>query len=238
MEPDTRVIVEVHDVSASRAEGVAAILTGLDRIGARPRVLLVVPAGLSDSSELVRLLTEEVAGGSEIVMHGFDHRARGRFAGRPLDVLRARLFSPADAEFLALDRDEAKRRLLEGRAQLARLGLDVEGFCAPGWLEPPWLPRLLRELDFRYDVGMSVLRDLRRGTSRRLPWVGEVGAGRAHEALVALGGAAAKLVAGQAPLKVFFHARHEATVDARVLTILERELRRRRSVCYSTLLAH
>ncbi len=236
MKHDTHVIVEVHDVSAARTAGVAAVLERLDRIGARPRVLLVVPAGLSESGELVRLLMAERAAGSEVVLHGFEHRASGRFAGRPLDVLRASLFSPDDAEFLSLDRDEARRRLLEGRALLARLGLDVEGFCAPGWLEPPWLPRLLRELDFRYDVGMSVLRDLRRGTRRRLPWVGEVGAGGAHGALVALGGAAARLVGGDAPLKVFFHARREATIDGRILTILERELRHRRPVSYSTVL--
>lgn len=241
MNPDTHryVVVEVHDVCASRLRSAKAILHQLDVVGARPRVLLVIPAEISTpDGELVDLLRRELAAGSEIVLHGFDHQATGRFHGRPHDVLRARWFAPRDAEFLELDQREARRRLEEGRSRLAACGLSVPGFCAPGWLEPAWLPALLGELGFDYDIGMSVLRDLRRGASRRLPWVGEVGVGGVHGALVALGGSASRLGRVDAPLKVFFHARPEvASADRRVLTILERELHARRAVCYSSILA-
>ncbi len=218
------------------------ILQRLDEIGAKPRVLLVVPVGLSGADararHLIDLMRAEQETGSEIVLHGFDHRVAGRLRGKAVDVLRARLFARDDAEFLAIDRDEARQRLVSGRSILAAAGLRVSGFCAPGWLEPPWLPALLAELGFQYDVGMSVIRDLRRGTRSRLPWSGEIGAGPVQETLVGIGGTAYRWLGARQPaLKVFLHARESQSTPAeRVLRILERELRARRPVTYRGLL--
>lgn len=241
---DRYLIVEVHDIEPSRLAQVRAILNRLDQIGARPLTLLVIPAGLASSNprgtELIDLLAREQASGSEVVLHGYNHSVAGSFHGRPWDVLRARLFAPGVAEFLSIDRDEARRRLEAGRRILADAGLTVSGFCAPGWLEATWLPALLAELGFRYDVGMSVLRDLTQGTRRWLPWVGEIGAGPMHEALISFGGTAClQLGARQPGLKVFMHTTeiHGSAKD-RIFRILERELYKRRPITYGSLLGH
>jgi predicted deacetylase len=235
-------IVEVHDVTPARLAVVRSLVDRLDQIGARPLTLLVVPAGIAagdaGSDELVALLLREQAAGSEIVLHGYTHRVAGGFRGRPLDVLRAALFAPGDAEFLSIDRAEARHRLEAGRRILAAAGLAVSGFCAPGWLEAPWLPAVLAELGFGYDAGMSVLRDLKRGTRLRLPWIGEVGAGPVQEALVGLGGRASRRVGARQPgLKLFMHTSPGgAAARDRVLNFLARELRVRRPTTYGSLL--
>jgi predicted deacetylase len=221
---------------------VRVILQRLDEIAARPRVLLVVPAGLggadAQAHDLVDLLKAEQEIGSEIVLHGFDHRVSGSLRGRPADVMRARLFAPHDAEFLAIDQAEARRRLDSGRSILAGAGLPAAGFCAPGWLEPRWLPALLADLGFEYDIGMSVLRDLRRGTRIRLPWTGEIGAGPIQETLVGIGGTAYRWFgARRLALKVFLHASESwSSSRERILRILEGELRARRPITYRGLL--
>ncbi len=198
-----------------------------------------MPARLSEP-DAVELVSSEVSAGSEIVLHGYDHRVAGPLRGSRVDILRGHLFAGRDAEFLSIDATEARRRLALGRSALDRLGISVEGFCAPSWLEPAWLPSLLAELGFRFDVGMSVLRDLRGGPDRRLAWAGEIGQDGMHQRLVALG-AAAWNAAGRAgrPLKVFFHpGASNLVVRERVLTIVQRELGRRPAGTYRQLVGH
>jgi hypothetical protein len=85
---------------------------------------------------------------------------------------------------------------------------------------------------------MSVLRDLRRGTQSRLPWSGEIGAGRIQEMLIGLGGSAYRWFgARRLALKVFLHTGESWSGSReRILRILERELRARRPITYQDLL--
>jgi predicted deacetylase len=171
-----RVLVSVHDVAPAWVEEVRWLLRELDAIGARPRSLLVIPChngrdDLRRCPELVELLQVEVANGSEIVLHGYTHARAGRWRGDPLTVARAALFAREVAEFVSLEWQEQRARLLAGREILEELGLPTRGFCPPGWLHTAELPDLLRELGFTYLVEMLFLLDVQLRRRLVTPWM-------------------------------------------------------------------
>jgi predicted deacetylase len=170
-----RVLVSVHDVAPAWVEEVRWLLRELDAIGARPRSLLVIPChngrdDLRRCPELVELLQVEVANGSEIVLHGYTHARAGRWRGDPLTVARAALFAREVAEFVSLEWQEQRARLLAGREILEELGLPTRGFCPPGWLHTAELPDLFRELGFTYLVEMLFLLDVQLRRRLVTPW--------------------------------------------------------------------
>jgi predicted deacetylase len=240
------VVVSVHDIASPLTSEVCHLLAALDAIGARPRVLKVVPNAdgardLRDDPALVRVLAAEVAAGSEVVLHGYTHRVAGPLRGPWSTCLRARLFAGMAAEFLTLDATQMMERLSTGRQILQSVGVEPRGFCAPGWLAPPELPHLLRQCGFHYYVSMATLWDLGTGSSLRTPWLGYMGAGALQERLVGLGGRALLAMATSVPVvKVFFHPQRAPDAQAcqRILQVLARLLRERRPVTYGTLLAH
>jgi predicted deacetylase len=240
------VVVSVHDVASPVTGDLRHLLAALDAIGARPRVLKVVPNAdgkrdLRDDPELVHLLAAEVAGGSEVVLHGYTHRVAGPVRGPWGARLRARLFAGASAEFLTVDGVQMRERLSAGRRILRDAGLEPRGFCAPAWLAPPELPEVLRQCGFYYYVGMTTLWDVGTGRCLRTPWLGYMGAGPLQERLVGLGGQMSLAMDSRARVvKVFLHpqaARQARTCD-RILQVLARLLRDRRPVTYGALLAH
>ena len=92
------VVVSVHDIASPLTSEVCHLLAALDAIGARPRVLKVVPNAdgtrdLRDDPALVRVLAAEVAAGSEVVLHGYTHRVAGPLRGPWSTCLRARHFA-------------------------------------------------------------------------------------------------------------------------------------------------
>ncbi len=231
-------VISIHDVRAATLGRVRALCATLDALGARPRVLKVIPEGAGDDPALVAFLRAECAAGSELVLHGYTHRVDGALRGPPLARLRARLFAPGDAEFLALAPDEARARVARGRDELAALGLRTRLFSAPAWLHDAALPATLRELGFTGLVGMATLTDLRSGRRVATPWDGVVGAGATQERLARIPALAVALAEPGLPvLKVFLHPTPLAHPATRaLLERLARYLRRRRLVTYSALL--
>lgn len=238
-----QVVVAIHDVCPPFVSEIRFLLSQLDAIGARPRVLKVIPgapgAALRDCPALVHLLQDEVAGGSEIVLHGWTHQAAGRIRGPWLSRLRARLFAGPAAELLTLETDDLRWRLDAGRQALRELGFAVNGFCAPAWLAPPGLPRLLRELGFRHQVGLASLHDL--VTDRRLTmaWLGYMGAGPGQEHLIGAVGRAFLAASFAAPvIKVFLHPQGAPASGAcsRTLAILAGLVEHRTVTTYEQLL--
>jgi predicted deacetylase len=228
------------------------ILGRLDGIGARPRVLKVIPAEDARSQsawrpqpspgippEVRELLAHEVAAGSEIVLHGYTHRRDGAIRGAWYDRVRGRLFARESAEFLGLDASAMRERLVRGRDWLTSAGVSCGGFCAPGWLATAELVPLLLELGFRYDLRYASIRDLRTGRVRFVPAVGYMGADRLQEALI---GAEAGLLMAAEPLlpalRVFLHPVRASRSPAcrRTLRLIERLLRTRTPVTYTQLL--
>lgn len=239
------VVVSIHDLAPSLLREVRWLLAQLDRIGARPRVLKVVPLengehDLRCAPALVQLLQQEAAAGSEIVLHGCTHLAAGPLQG-PWDLrLRGRLFAGPAAEFLSLDREAMAARVAMGSAILADVGLRVQGFCAPAWLAPPALSSVLRQQGFRYLAGMASVRDLHSSRLLRLPWLGYMGAGRVQERLIGLGGRIGLLLAARAPaVKVFLHPQgaRDSEPCRKTLDTLAALLKERRPVTYAELLA-
>lgn len=211
------------------------------------RVLKVVPADDGDElgadAELAELLRQEQANGSEIVQHGYTHRTVGAFRGSTLDEVRARLFAAEDAEFISVDRDLARTRLRDGRVALERAGLEVHGFCAPGWLAAPWLDDLLEEEGYRYSIGLLRVADFARRRHRTVPAFGYMGAGTVQERLVSLGGDTSiglhRWLTGELPhLRAFVHPqRASSSADcSRVLGWIGRIAANESVTTYSALL--
>ena len=244
------VVVAVHDIASPLTGEVCHLLAALDAIGARPRVLKVVPNAdgtrdLRDDPALVRVLAAEEAAGSELVLHGYTHRVAGPLHGPWGTCLRARLFTGTAAEFLTLDATQMMERLSAGRQILQSVGVEPRGFCAPCWLAPPELPHLLRQCGFHYYVSMATLWDLGvlgggggRG-GRGFLFFG--GAGDHPYLGGGVGGGLLLAMATRVPVvKVFLHPQcaPDAQACRRILHVLARLLQERRPVTYGTLLAH
>ncbi len=238
--PDGRLVVAIHDVAPSTLGEVRYLLGALDDLGVRPRVLKVIPNadGRDDvraNPALLRLIAAEVAAGSEVLLHGYTHRAAAPLRGPWPARARARLFAGTAAEYLSLDAEEMRSRLIAGRQMLRESGCDPHGFCAPCWLAPPELPRLLRETGFSYYVTMATLLDLETGRRVPTPWLGYMGADTWQERLVGLGGRAIMSAARAMPLvKVFLHPQgaHSSPACAEVLRTLAGLARGRVPVTY------
>lgn len=141
-------LTSIHDVSprfeseVERLIEVAAAATGSTRLA-----MLVVPdhwdqAPIRDDPAFQRKLRRWADDGVEMFLHGWRHRddSPGGFRGRHLTA--------GEGEFLNLDRPEALRRIVEGRAILEEaIGRPLAGFVAPAWLYGEGARAALRELD-------------------------------------------------------------------------------------------
>jgi len=242
--------VSVHDVAPTTIDEVRWLLARLDAAGVTRRVLKVIPgepvgdpaADPARQAVLAELVTAEAQRGSEIVLHGWTHRATRPIRGSAADRLRARLFAGDAPEFLALDRPAMDERLRAGLAWLAALGVTPTGFCAPAWLAAPELAPAARAAGFRYLVWLRGLRDLRSGSWLTLPPIGYLGAGRGQEVLVRLGGALLSRplhAALRSPAhRIVLHPQRAVTSRAchRVLEAVAALGRRHRAVTYAELL--
>jgi uncharacterized protein len=199
-------VVAIHDVAPEWFDDIGFLIGELDKAKIRPRVLKVIPARLRESPELVALLKAEQQNGSEVVMHGYTHRTNGPLRGPWPRRLRAAMFAADAAEFLSLSPEEMATRVASGRQILNEVGLRVNGFCAPGWLETAELPPILRRAGFRYDIRMTRLVDLQSRRRIWTDWLGYMGAGPLQDRLIAVANIANQLGAPLfAVLKCFLH---------------------------------
>jgi predicted deacetylase len=75
--------------------------------------------------------------GIEMMLHGFTHRDDALHEGSA-DRFRAGFMTAGEGEFLGLARDEAAKRIAEGRALIEDvIGRPIDGFVAPAWLYGP-----------------------------------------------------------------------------------------------------
>ncbi len=194
-----RLVVELHDVAPPFEAEIRAQLNALAAIGIERCVLNVVPDWhgrhpLTDSPTLVGLLQAQHRKGSELVLHGLEHRRRGPLRG-PLHLqARAELFAGNAAEFLTLTPAEARESVRRGRELFGLAGLPLpDTFCAPGWLLAPELTAPLVDGGICRIIGMLGVHDglapRRPGTStyRWVPAIGHMGASPLHEAGIQLG---------------------------------------------------
>lgn len=207
-----RLIVSLHDVAPPFEHEIRSQLEALAAVGVHRCVLKVVPNWhgdhpLSSAPSLVELLQERCETGSELVLHGLEHRRQGPLRGPVHDRLRASLFAGDAAEFLTLAPDDALRSVRQGRELFAAAGLPAPtSFCAPGWLLAPDLRSALAEAGIRRVIGMFTVYDLETGCRRILPALGSMGAAPLHEAAIQLGNRIVRLAGLRADIeKVYLH---------------------------------
>jgi predicted deacetylase len=176
--------VSIHDVSPVWEREVDLAIEMAHAAGARP-ALLVVPdyhgrACLLDHPAFVDKLRALEAGGHEIYLHGYYHRARtwddperdeasakGRGIGARLrHAFAQKVVSASEAEFSDVSREEAIQRMDDGERMLKEAGLGIAGFVAPAWSMPAWVLALLGERGYRFTEDHLRVHDPARGRSR------------------------------------------------------------------------
>jgi len=151
--------VSIHDVSPVWAPQIDAALSLCDAAGIRP-ALLVVPdfhgrAPLLEAPAFCARLRELQGRGHEVYLHGFFHRSGDRFEARTHRsrlrwLFAQRVVSGGEAEMSDVAPEEGRRRLEEGERVLRDAGLRIDGFVAPAWSMPRWLPPLLADRGYRF----------------------------------------------------------------------------------------
>jgi predicted deacetylase len=149
-----KLLLSIHDVTPRFEATVERLYERLCRLtGTNRMAMLVVPnhwgrAPLARDPAFAAKLRGWADEGVEMFLHGWFHKDDSRHKGVGA-ALRARHMTAGEGEFLGLSRDEAQRRLAEGRALLEDLiGRPIAGFVAPAWLYGEGAKRALRDEGF------------------------------------------------------------------------------------------
>jgi predicted deacetylase len=182
-----KLVVAIHDVAPPFEAQIRDQLDYLAGAGIRRCVLKVVPDWhgrhpIRESPTLIALLRDQVNAGSEIVLHGLQHRPHGPLTGPPGARFRGAVFAPGTAEFLSLTPDGAYAAVTTGLDCLETAGLPrPTAFCAPGWLLAPSVRASLERAGIRRIVNMLSVDDLCTQSRRWLPAVGYMGVSASQE---------------------------------------------------------
>lgn len=135
-----RLLLSVHDASPAHAPRLPKLIALIERhAGPSMYAMLVTPNfhgdwPLAAHPAFRSWLREKAASGVEIFLHGLRHLDDSAHQGR-LARWKAEAMTAGEGEFLGLDRQEAARRMSDGRAELEDIiGRPVAGFIAPAWL--------------------------------------------------------------------------------------------------------
>ncbi len=149
-----KLLFSIHDVTPrhfERLERIDQILQA-SGIGAA-YAMLVVPDFWKDwpldaDSRFGDWLRKKANSGVEMLLHGYYHLDDTPPQGMGAKF-KAAYMTKNEGEFLSLDRNAARDRLIRGRDMLERLlGRTVDGFVAPAWLYSEATKDVLAELGF------------------------------------------------------------------------------------------
>ena len=162
-------VVSVHDVAPASWVASQRWVDGLDELGIAA-TLLVIPgpwrgAALAGDAGFAAWLHACAAGGHEIALHGWEHRAEvgeGR-TRRAVGSVVAR----GCEEFFGLDHDQAARRIGWGLDALGEVGFTPAGFVPPGLLASPAARDAMRDAGLRYTTSHTAAIDLVTGERHR-----------------------------------------------------------------------
>lgn len=148
-----RLLASIHDVHPGSVTAVEQLAALYERhLGAARYAMLVVPDHwganpVAGNAAFARRLRAWSDTGIEIFLHGWFHRDTATHSG--MAALKARHMTASEGEFLGLDRQEAHRRMNEGRDLLENIiGKPVAGFIAPAWLYGKGAMAALESSDF------------------------------------------------------------------------------------------
>jgi predicted deacetylase len=181
-----RLVVALHDVAPPFESQIKMQVEALKNARIDVTALMVVPNWHNEhqivqESSLVEVVGALQADGCEIVLHGYTHQSRAGLRGAPFRVARAKLFAPADAEFMSLDHFSSIRTVRKGLSDLDSIGVSAEAFCAPGWLINDEAQTSLAEAGIKLLVGMMSVQDPLTSGVLWVPSFGYMGAGSLHE---------------------------------------------------------
>lgn len=135
-------LASIHDVgprAERQVDQLADLLAGL--LGGMNFAMLVVPdhwgeAPLAANPAYQAKLRAWADQGVEMFVHGWFHKDLAQHSG--LAAFKARHMTASEGEFLGLSREEAARRMGDGRKLIEDIiGRPAAGFIAPAWLYGP-----------------------------------------------------------------------------------------------------
>jgi uncharacterized protein len=132
-------LASIHDVGPRHEREVDQLAEQLSRILGGPKfAMLVVPdhwgqAPLAGNAAFQRRLRGWADAGVEMFVHGWFHKDLARHSGAA--AFKAKHMTAGEGEFLGLSREEAGRRMADGRKLIEdAIGRPAAGFIAPAWL--------------------------------------------------------------------------------------------------------
>ncbi|MDQ2741587.1 MAG: DUF2334 domain-containing protein [Chloroflexota bacterium] len=182
-----KAIISLHDVAPPFEGAIRAQLEYLAGAGIRRCVLMVVPDwhgehSILESPSLLALLHRWVEAGSQIVLHGVQHREHGVLGGSTWSRFRGSVFAPGAAEFLTFEPKAAIDAVTRGLEVLEAAGFPrTSWFCPPGWLLREDVRVALPDAGIRYVVNMLSIDDLTTQRRYAVPATGYMGASRSQE---------------------------------------------------------
>lgn len=153
-----RLLASIHDVSPRHETAIDTLYDLLHvHCGAR-QAMLVVPnfwasAPIVPGSAFAGKLRRWADAGIEMFLHGSFHRDDRRH-DTMLARIKANHMTAGEGEFLGLPRDQAVRRIEQGRKLVEDVtGRPISGFIAPAWLYGPGA------LDALVETGVAIAED-------------------------------------------------------------------------------
>jgi predicted deacetylase len=146
-------LASIHDVGPRAESAVDQLADLLAQILGGPKfAMLVVPdhwgeAPLAANPAYQAKLRNWADQGVEMFVHGWFHKDLAQHTG--MAALKAKHMTASEGEFLGLTRDEAARRMADGRKLIEDIiGREVTGFIAPAWLYGPGANEALAQSGF------------------------------------------------------------------------------------------
>ena len=146
-------LASIHDVSPraeAQVDQLADLLSGL--LGGMNFAMLVVPdhwgeAPLATNPAYQAKLRRWAEQGVEMFVHGWFHKDLAQHSG--MAAFKAKHMTASEGEFLGLTREEAARRMADGRKLIEDIiGRETTGFIAPAWLYGEGAKQALAESGF------------------------------------------------------------------------------------------
>lgn len=175
--------VSIHDVAPATWPDCLRLWQAVRAVADIPLTWLVVPryhagtlsgtgAGAAGGAGAARYEAglEHLLGlGHELALHGYTHLDAGPSPRGLRQRFLRQVFTQGEGEFAALEREQAQRSLLLGKAWFAQRLWPLHGFVAPAWLLGDGAWQALRAESFVYTTTFARFHWLRRAESLSAP---------------------------------------------------------------------
>jgi predicted deacetylase len=147
-------LVVLHDVAPQTWADYQPFVEAVDALGNVPMTWLVVPNfhrrnDLEACPGFRCMLSERLARGDELALHGYYHCDDEPMANNPRDWFMRRIYTH-EGEFYSLSQEAALARLRAGVELFHRYRWPLHGFIAPAWLMSEGTRQALRQLPLSY----------------------------------------------------------------------------------------